>query len=87
MDGKPPADAGDMGLIPGPGRSHVPQSNEAGAPQLLSPHSRAHRPQLPSLCADSPCSETRETTAVRSTRSALQKAQEKQQRPSAFKNK
>ena len=25
----PPANAGDMGLIPGPGRSHMPQSNEA----------------------------------------------------------
>ena len=23
----PPANAGDMGLVPGPGRSHMPQSN------------------------------------------------------------
>ena len=23
----PPANAGDMGLIPGPGRSHMPRSN------------------------------------------------------------
>ena len=23
----PPADSGDMGLSPGPGRSHMPQSN------------------------------------------------------------
>ena len=28
--------AGDMGSIPGLGRSHMPQSNEAREPQLLS---------------------------------------------------
>ena len=33
----PPANAGDTGLIPGPGRSHMPRSNEARAPQLLKP--------------------------------------------------
>ena len=27
QDGNPPANAGDTGLIPGPGRSHVPWSN------------------------------------------------------------
>ena len=32
---------GDMGLIPGLGRSHVPWSNWARVPQLLSPCSRA----------------------------------------------
>ena len=42
----PPANAGDMGSIPGPGRSHVPRSNQAPDPQLLSPISRAHEPQL-----------------------------------------
>ena len=31
----PPANAGDMGSSPGPGRSHMPQSNEACEPQLL----------------------------------------------------
>ena len=41
-----PASAGDVGSIPGPGRSHMPQSNEARAPQLLSLHSRAREPQL-----------------------------------------
>ena len=30
-----PADAGVTGLIPGPGRSHMPWSNYAHAPQLL----------------------------------------------------
>ena len=35
MDKNLPASAGDMGSIPGPGRSHMPQSNSAGAPQLL----------------------------------------------------
>ena len=32
----PPDNAGDTGSSPGPGRSHMPQSNEACAPQLLS---------------------------------------------------
>ena len=31
-----PASAGDMGLVPGVGRSHPPRSSQAHAPQLLS---------------------------------------------------
>ena len=42
----PPANTGDMGSSPGPGRSHMPRSNEARVPQLLSLRSRAHEPQL-----------------------------------------
>ena len=38
--------SGDTGSSPGPGRSHVPWSNQARAPQLLSLRSRAHKPQL-----------------------------------------
>jgi len=34
----PPASAGDTGSIPGPGRSHMPRSNQARVPQLLSQH-------------------------------------------------
>ncbi|KAM9077265.1 HEPACAM family member 2 isoform 9-T10 [Megaptera novaeangliae] len=45
----PPANAGDPGSIPGPGRSHVSRSNQAHAPQLLSLHSRARELQLLSL--------------------------------------
>ena len=45
-----PANAGDTGSIPGPGRSHMPWSNEARAPQLLSLCSRVHEPQLLSPC-------------------------------------
>ena len=41
-----PANAGDMGSSPGPGRSHMPRSNWACAPQLLHQHSRAREPQL-----------------------------------------
>ena len=33
----PPANAGDMGSSPGPGRSHMPRSSYTRAPQLLSP--------------------------------------------------
>ena len=47
----PPANAGDTGSSPGPGRSHMPQSNWARAPQLLSLCSRVHKPQLLSLCS------------------------------------
>ena len=39
---------GDMGLSPGPGRSHMPWSNSARAPQLLSPRAtttEAHAPR------------------------------------------
>ena len=43
----PPANAGDMGSSPGLGRSHMPRSNKARAPQLLSLRSRAREPQLP----------------------------------------
>ena len=32
-----PANAGDMGLSPGPGRSQMPRSNWACEPQLLKP--------------------------------------------------
>ena len=42
----PPANAGDTGSSPGPRRSHVPQSNKARAPRLLSLRSRAREPQL-----------------------------------------
>ena len=42
----PPANAGDTGSSPGPGRAHMLQSNQACAPQLLSLCSRACEPQL-----------------------------------------
>ena len=42
----PPANTGDTGSSPGPGRSHMPRSNYARVPQLLSLRSRAHEPQL-----------------------------------------
>ena len=32
----PPANAGDTGSSPGPGRSHMPRSGKAREPQLLS---------------------------------------------------
>ena len=39
-----PANAGDMGSIPGPGRFHTLRDNEAHVPQLLSPPPRADAP-------------------------------------------
>ena len=46
QDFPPPVSAGDTGSIPGPGRSHMPQSNKPHAPKLLSLRSRAREPQL-----------------------------------------
>ena len=43
-----PANAREKGLIPDPGRSHMPQSNYAWAPELLNLGSRAQELQLPS---------------------------------------
>ena len=48
----PPANAGDSGLSPGLGRSHMPQSNQAHAPQPLSlcaatTEARVPRPHAP----------------------------------------
>ena len=51
----PPANAGDTGSIPGLGRSHMPWSNWARAPQLLKPahlepvlcNKRGHRNEKP----------------------------------------
>ena len=42
----PPANEGEIGLIPGPGRSHMPRSNEACEPQLLSLCSQQEKPLL-----------------------------------------
>ena len=44
----PPTNAGDTSSIPDPRRSHMPQSNSARWPQLLSLCSRAREPQLSS---------------------------------------
>ena len=44
-----PASAGDISLIPGLGRFHMHKATKAHVPQLLSPCSRALRPQLLSL--------------------------------------
>ena len=53
-----PANAGDTGSIPGPGRSHVLQSNQACALQLLRPvnlepmlnNKRSHCNEKPTPC-------------------------------------
>ena len=54
-----PANAGDMGSSPGLGGSHMPRSNWARGPQLLS------------LCAWSLCSATREAAIVRGPRTSM----------------
>ena len=54
-----PANAGDMGSSPGPGGPHMPRSNWAREPHLLS------------LCVWSLCSATREAAIVRGPRTAM----------------
>ena len=46
VEKNPPADVGDAGSIPGPGRFHVPGSNWIHVLQLLSLCSRAQKVQL-----------------------------------------
>ena len=46
----PPANGGDMGSIPGLGRSYVLWSNQACVPQLLSLCSQVWGPQQMSPC-------------------------------------
>ena len=97
----PPANAGDMGLSPGPGGSHMSQSNWARVPQLLSLCSRAREPQLLSLRATTTEAHVpgarapqREATAMRCAHTTmksspcspqLEKAHVQQRRPNAAK--
>ena len=87
MDKNPPANAGDTGSITDLGRSHMPQDNQAHAPQLLKPMSlqpmlhnkRTHYSEKPTytikaLAPLGPCWTQLEIAHV-------------QQRPSAAKNK
>ena len=64
----PTANAGDTGSSPGPGRSHMPQSNWARVPQLLS---LALKPASHSYwaCAPQLLKPTRLETALRNKRS------------------
>ena len=79
-----PANSGDTGSSPGLGRSHVPRSNWAREPQLLS------------LRIWSLCSATREAAIVRGLRTVmksgpgllqLEKALAQKRRPNTAKNK
>ena len=79
-----PANAGDTGPSPGLGRSHMPRSNWA------------HEPQLLSLCVWSLYSATREAVTVRGPHTAmksgprspqLEKALAQKRRPNTPKNK
>ena len=84
MVGNLPANAGDTGSCPGPGGSHMPRSNWAREPQLLS------------LRVWSLCSATGEAATVRGPRTAmksgphspqLEKALAQKRRPNTAKNK
>ena len=88
----PPANAGDMGSISGPGRSHTPRNNYAHEPQLLSLCSRARELQLLSRCAAATKSESPRACALqleklpqRETLHQRERKLENQQRPSTAK--
>ena len=77
----PPANAGDTGLIPGPGRSDMPRSTEARAPQLLKPahlepllcSNRSHR-KKPTRCSEEqPSLPTTEKASTQQRRSSTAK--------------
>ena len=67
----PPASAGDMASSPGPGRYHMPQSNTAREPQLLSLHPRACESQLLKPARLEPMAPQQEATAMRSPRTTM----------------
>ena len=93
----PAANAGDTSSSSGPGRSHMPRSNKAHAPQLLSVHSRARTLEPAShnywVCkprARAPQQEKPSHTTTKSSPHSpqLEKARTQQQRPKyAAKNK
>ena len=66
VDRNLPASAGDTGTIPDLGRFHMPRGNQARAPQLLRPRSRACELQLLKPLSRELCSATEETTVMRS---------------------
>ena len=86
-----PANAGDTGSSPGRGRSHMPRSNEARAPQLLSPcaaNIEARTPRAPALQREATSMKSPRTPTKSSPHSPqLEKAWVKQRRPEAAKNK
>ena len=92
----PPANTGDMGSSPGPGRSHMPRSIWALVPQLLKPaHSRAFVPRLPSPNATTTEARVPGAHALQQEKPLrwearapqLEKARMQQRRPNAAKNK
>ena len=87
-----PANAGDTGSNPGPGRTHMPRNNKAHAQKLLSLHSRAREPQLlkptclePVLCYER--SHRKKKTEHHNEELQLEKAHTQQRRPNEAKNK
>ena len=51
MDKNQVANVGDTGSIPGAARFHMPWSNSAQVPQLLSLHAAATEAHVPRACA------------------------------------
>ena len=82
----PPANAGDTGSVPGLGRSHMPQSNEASVPQLLSPGPGAQELQLLSPCVLEPVLCNKRSHQMRNLSTTTRENPEQQQRPCTAKN-
>ena len=80
----PPANVGDTGLIPGPGRSHIPWVTKLVHHSYWAPSSRDHVPQQEKP-VQREAHKLQRRIAPRSLQ--LEKARVQQQRPSAAKNK
>ena len=92
----PPANTGDMGLTPHPGKSRMPGSNWTHAPQLLNLYSRAWEAQLlkPARPTEpmprnkrSQCSEKPARPKEEPPLTATREEPTQQQRPSTHRNK
>ena len=78
----PPANPGDMSLIPGLGRSHMPRGNSAWGPQLLSLRALEHM-----LCTEKSQQQEAHVPRKSSPHSPqLERAWVQQQRLSSAKN-
>ena len=84
----PPARGRGMGSIPGPGRSHMPWSNKACVPQLLSPPAATAEACLPRARAPHREKPLQEDCAsqLKSSSCLLQLEKAQQWRPSEDKN-
>ena len=83
----PPASAGDVDSVPGPGRSHMPRRSGDRVPQLLSLCSRAREPQvLKPACSRARALQQENPLQREACCATAREKPAQQQRPSTAKN-